>query len=125
MKYLWPAFLPSNSKQISRMKRIVGVVALVVLLNRANAQDTESPLNGFKERFSMGLESGYTRNSLITNISSLTSTKYQSTGGFTVGVPLAFVVHKWIALYSNPGLIQKNYEYLRTDFYAGTYEKFR
>jgi hypothetical protein len=72
--------------------------------------------------FSIGLEAGWTTNYLITNISNLSFTRYEALGGYTLAIPLQYSFNTWFALYSNPGIIQKNYVYKRSGFFEGIRE---
>jgi hypothetical protein len=72
--------------------------------------------------FSIGLEAGWTTNYLITNISNLSFTRYEALGGYTLAIPLQYSINSWFALYSNPGIIQKNYIYKRSGFFEGIRE---
>ncbi len=73
-------------------------------------------------QFSIGLQGGYDRNYLITNVSSLISTQNNPLGGFTVGVPVVYKIADWFAIKAAPGFMQKNYQTERTGFYQGIYQ---
>lgn len=111
------------------MRRIALAAIPSILCGILHAQTpVASPLNpaiGFAQRFSIGVESGYSHNSLITNISGLTNTVYQSVGGYTLAIPMAYSLRSWVSLYSNFNLTQKNYQYTRTGSYSGPYEQYR
>ncbi|MEO6837737.1 MAG: porin family protein [Ginsengibacter sp.] len=75
-----------------------------------------------KSQLSIGLEGGGTRNYLNTNVSNLVSTEYNSSYGFTVGVPILYQINDWLSFQADPSYTQKNYEYARTDFFQGVYQ---
>jgi len=122
------------------MKYSIGLVAILVALwgvvNAQNDSLKASPgnqefgnsqtnaANRIRGMFSLGLETGYTLNYLITNISSLTDTEYQPIGGFSVAIPVAYALTDWWSLYSDPNLTKKNYEYERTGSFQGVNETY-
>ncbi len=110
------------------MTRIV--LLLVLLCPIAGVAQIISPSNGTGTnpdservgRLWLGLEGGWSSNYLITNISNLSFTKYDPKSGYFVAIPLQYDINNWLAIYSDPGLIQKNYRYIRTGFFQGIQE---
>jgi opacity protein-like surface antigen len=127
------------AKFIQLMKKFIVIALLVLTLlgnTRGQTKAPEVPAGDERidtlgipipnplAKFSVGLETGYTRNYLITNISSLPFTTYKPVGGFSIGVPLQYRVTEWFSLYSDPNMTKKNYEYARTDFFQGVHETY-
>jgi hypothetical protein len=75
-------------------------------------------------QFSVGVEAGVANNYLVTNVSNLVSTQYNTLSGFSATVPVTYKVTDWFGLKASLGFMQKNYEYARTGFYQGVYEDF-
>ena len=65
----------------------------------------------------LGFSAGYSNNSLTTSVGYRPFMAYESQGSFTVGLPVLYNVNDWFGLYAEPGVIQKNYKWTRTDFY--------
>jgi hypothetical protein len=103
------------------MKNLVATPFLLLIFGSLSGQINSqiSDSLSFKDRLTLGLEAGYTRSYLITNISSLAFTQYRPAGGYTVGVPIQYLWKKWFAIQADPGVMQKNYTLERTDFFAG------
>jgi Outer membrane protein beta-barrel domain len=97
------------------IKRLNQSIALCMALTTI----LQTQANG---QFSIGFESGYNKNYLITNVSNLVSTQYNSLSGFSVGVPVVYQVADWFSLKAVPTFVQKNYQMQRTGFYQGVYQ---
>ncbi len=95
-----------------KQKAVCGLIAVAALLCSAQSH----------AQFSLGVEGGYNKNYLITNVSNLVSTQYNPLPGFNVSVPVLYKVADWFSIKTNPGYMQKNYEYARTGFYQGVYQ---
>jgi hypothetical protein len=95
-----------------RLKQLIAVWAFIpcFFVVEANAQ------------FSLGIEGGYAKNYLITNVSNLVSTQYNPLGGVSIGVPVEYQVADWFAVKAAPSFTQKNYQMQRTGFYQGIYQ---
>jgi hypothetical protein len=117
------------------MKRNVFTLISILICSYLSAQndlslpgqietDTTKSDSGRIKRWLIGLEIGYTKNYLITNISSLPFTVLKPQDGYLVGLRVEYNLNKWLSICSNPNWSQKNYEIERTDFFAGVYEKF-
>jgi hypothetical protein len=109
------------------LRRVAFTAALGIFCGTLHVQieSLSQDAAGFPNRFSVGLEGGYSRNSLITNISGLTNTSNQPVGGYTVAIPMVYTIRRCAALYSGFSLTQKNYQYTRTGMYSGPYEQYR
>ncbi len=75
-----------------------------------------------RAQLSIGVEGGYNKNYLVTNVSSLVSTQYNPMAGFRIGVPVVYSIHDWFAVKAAPGYLQKNSQMQRTGFYEGVYQ---
>ena len=65
----------------------------------------------------LGLSAGYSSNYLTTSVGYRPFTTYESQGSFAVGLPVLYNVNNWFGLYAEPGVIQKNYKWTKTEFY--------
>lgn len=79
-------------------------------------------LSAAQGQISLGLEAGMDRNQLYTNNSYQTFTNYISGNGFTIGIPVSYRVRNWFSVQSSLTYIQKNYEIVRSGFYAGIHQ---
>jgi len=75
-----------------------------------------------RAQFSIGVQGGYNKNYLVTNVSNLVSTQYNPMGGFSLGIPMLYTLTDWFAIKSAPGYTQKNSQMQRTGFYQGVYQ---
>ncbi len=75
-----------------------------------------------RAQFSIGLEAGYNKNYLYTNTGFRAFTKYESVGGFNIGVPVRYTLNNWFAIQADPQYIRKNYKIVRTNFFDGIYQ---
>ena len=75
-----------------------------------------------KSQLYVGLEGGGSKNYLNTNVSNLVSTEYNTSYGFTIGIPVLYKVNDWLAFQADPTYMQKNYQLARTDFFQGVYQ---
>ena len=75
-------------------------------------------------QFYLGIESGVSQNILNTNISNQIDTKYSSTFGFLLSVPIKFKIKSIFSINITPCIIQKNYSIKRTNLYNGLYNSF-
>jgi hypothetical protein len=98
------------------------ILVLTSAYIKCNSQGKFVYEDSTRGRLSVGLEIGYSSNYLITNISNLSFTRYEPQGGYTVAIPVQYDLNGWFALYSNPGIIQKNYNYARSGFFEGIHE---
>jgi Outer membrane protein beta-barrel domain len=73
----------------------------------------------------IGLEAGIDNNYLNTRISNVSFTGYHTRQGITIGIPVEFGISDWFAVGTGIIYLQKNYQWYRTDYYAGEYEDFR
>lgn len=67
----------------------------------------------------IGLESGYSKNYLYTNIANRDFTEFKPASGFNLGIPVAYTLSNWFAIQADPSLIRKNYKTVRSDFFEG------
>lgn len=65
-------------------------------------------------QWNIGLQAGYTHNTLEIATGYAYDFNYQSAGGFTVSVPVQYEFEDWFALQAELGFTQKNYELSRT-----------
>jgi hypothetical protein len=77
-----------------------------------------------KAQLSLGVEGGVTWNHLQTNISNRSFTDNESKTGYSIGIPLQFHLYKYLYLEADPNLSQKNYSFVRTGAFTGSYEDF-
>jgi hypothetical protein len=73
-------------------------------------------------QLSIGLQGGYDKNYLYTNISNLDLTTYKPAGGFTVGIPVQYQVADWFALQTGVDFVRKSYSVERSSFFDGVYQ---
>jgi hypothetical protein len=78
-----------------------------------------------KAQFFFGLEGGYTKNWLHTDIGNLNNTKNKNGNGFGYGLLVKYDINKFLSLRTGIDLMQKSYSFFRTDSFAGTYETFK
>lgn len=70
----------------------------------------------------VGVQAGYTRNSLSTSSGYFYDRRYVDLGGVTVGVPVQYEFTDWFALGAEVDYIQKNYGQRRSGFYEPLHE---
>jgi hypothetical protein len=75
---------------------------------------------GVNLNLKLGIETGYSRNSLNTSTGYRAFTAYSDRGGFLIGVPVLVSFNEQFALGSGLRYVQKNYTYER-DFLEGTH----
>jgi hypothetical protein len=120
-------FLFSSSTKATngcKVRKAAAIVLFFVSVLRADGQDAQigEVIPPQRHDFFIGIEAGWVTNYLITNISNLSFTRYEPRGGYTVAIPLQYSINSWFELYSNPGVIQKNYTYSRSGFFEGIRE---
>ncbi len=76
-------------------------------------------------QLSLGISSGYTRNSLYTAISNENGTKIQNRDGGYLGLFIMHDVMSFLSVRSGIDLIQKNYRFAGTDYSKGSFETFK
>lgn len=83
---------------------------------------------GAAAQWKVGVSSGYTRSNLITDNAYFYDVKYQSLGGFSVGIPLQYQVQDWLSFQMEMNYTQQNYTTKRSYYYAplkdATYNSF-
>jgi hypothetical protein len=94
------------------MKKVLLITASLFLGTTICA---ENDGNG---RLYMGFLGGYTHNHLYTSVGYRPSTAYENKDGFAAGVPIKYVVNDWFCLQTEFSVLQKNYKWLHTDYYA-------
>ena len=70
----------------------------------------------------IGIQAGYTRNSLSTSSGYFYDRRYVDLGGLTVGIPVQYGFTDWFAVGAEVDYIQKNYGQRRSGFYAPLHE---
>lgn len=75
-----------------------------------------------KAQWSVGLQAGYTHNSLTTTSGYFYDRVYHAQGGFTVGVPVRYTFTDWLALGAEATFVQKGYDARRSGFYDVLHE---
>lgn len=75
-----------------------------------------------KAQWSVGLQAGYTHNSLTTTSGYFYDRVYHAQGGFTVGVPVRYTFTDWFALGAEATFVQKGYDARRSGFYDVLHE---
>lgn len=70
-------------------------------------------------QFSIGLEGGYNKNHIITNIGFRAFTKYEPLDGFNIGIPVKYDLNNWFAIQADPQYIQKSYKIVRSSYFEG------
>jgi hypothetical protein len=61
------------------------------------------------------VEAYYAHNTLYTENGYRPFSQFESGHGFSIGVPVRFVIFDWLAVQSGVEFMQKNYSYIRTD----------
>ncbi len=69
-------------------------------------------------QWKVGVQTGYTHNSLSTESGYAYDRHYDALGGFTVGVPVQYEFANWFALQADLSYTQKNYALYRSGTYA-------
>lgn len=90
--------------------RLAFIIALQCIMFSAKAQ------------WSVGLQAGYTHNSLTTSSGYFYDRVYHAQGGFTVGVPVRYTFTDWFALGAEATFVQKGYDARRSGFYDVLHE---
>jgi hypothetical protein len=62
-------------------------------------------------------------NYLTTSNASEPFTTYQGMRGWNIGIPVGYQFFDWLAVYAAPTYIVKNYDIVRSGFFAGVYQK--
>lgn len=70
----------------------------------------------------LGLQAGYSRNSLSTETGYFYDRRYIARGGISVSIPVQYVFNNWFALQAEIAYVQKNYGYRRSGFYKPLHE---
>lgn len=65
----------------------------------------------------VGLQGGYSYNSLTTEAGYYYDRHYNPRGGFAIGVPVQYGFNGWLAVQAEVDYVQKNYELERTGFF--------
>lgn len=86
--------------------RWITVMGLALFVYNASAQ------------WKVGVQTGYTHNSLSTESGYAYDRHYDALGGFTVGVPVQYEFANWFALQADLSYTQKNYALYRSGTYA-------
>jgi hypothetical protein len=77
-----------------------------------------------RAQYSIGLEGGFSLNSLNTNVSNRVSTRLVSDWGFNLSLPLRYALTPWLYIKAAPTLLKKDYSLDRTDSLYGAYQRF-
>jgi len=80
---------------------------------------------GLQAQWSLGVETGITRNTVITSASNLSFTTYKPVTGYAVGLPVRYEFNNWFSIQADPNITQKGYVYDRTGPYSGYFEEFK
>jgi len=72
-----------------------------------------------RAQFSIGLEGGYNKNHIVTNIGFRAFTKYEPLDGFNIGIPVKYDLNNWFAIQADPQYIQKSYKIVRSSYFEG------
>jgi hypothetical protein len=94
-------------------KTLIVPVLLCIGIIALTAQTTEGTTT--PGRWFFGVEAAYAHNTLYTETGYRPFSQYVSEHGFSVGVPVRFVIFDWLAVQSGVEFIQKNYSQIRTD----------
>lgn len=70
-----------------------------------------------RAQWSIGLQAGYTHNSLTTSSGYFYDRVYHPQGGFTIGIPVKYTFTDWFALGAEATFVQKGYDARRSGFY--------
>jgi hypothetical protein len=76
-----------------------------------------------RAQFFVGVEGGPNMNYLTTSNASEPFTNYEGMRGWNIGVPVGYKFFDWLAVEVAPTYIKKNYDIVRTGFFAGVYQK--
>ena len=76
-----------------------------------------------KAQLFLGVEGGPNMNYLTTSNASEPFTNYNGIRGWNIGIPVGYQFFNWLALEATPTYIQKNFDIVRTGFFAGVYQK--
>ena len=68
-------------------------------------------------QWKVGVQAGYTHNSLATASGYAYDRNYDALGGFTVGIPVRYEFVNWFALQADLSFAQKNYSSFRSGMY--------
>lgn len=79
-------------------------------------------LKGRSQLF-VGVAGGPNMNYMTASNASEPFTTYQGMKGFNIGIPVGYQFFDWLAVYTAPTYIQKNYDIVRTGFFTGVYQK--
>jgi Outer membrane protein beta-barrel domain len=71
----------------------------------------------------LGVEGGPNMNYLTTSNASEPFTRYDGMRGWNIGIPVGYRFFDWLSVQAAPTYIQKNYDIVRTGFFAGVYQK--
>ena len=74
-------------------------------------------------QFFVGAEGGPNTNYLTTSNASEPFTNYVGMRGWNVGIPVGYQFFDWLAVQAAPTYMTRNYEIVRTGFFAGVYQK--
>lgn len=74
-------------------------------------------------QFSVGIEGGWNKNRLVTSTGYRSFAQYNKADGFAIGIPVRYQILDWLAVQSGVTFIQKNYEWRRTHYFEGVYQK--
>jgi len=78
-----------------------------------------------KAQFSLGEESGVSKNHLNTNIVNRLFTENINKGGYSIGIPIQFGLCNWLSFQVVPQMTQKNYSFFRIGSFTGVRESFK
>jgi hypothetical protein len=105
-------------------------LALIVLLNTFQGYAQTEKKDSVEQtaalsRWAVGLEGLANKNYLITEVGYRNDTEYKPIGGYAYGVAVQYQLWPHVALATGIGWGQKNYQWQRTDYYEGTYTRYR
>ncbi len=75
-----------------------------------------------KAQWYIGIQGGYTHNTLHSNLGNFAFAAYKPVSGFTVGVPVQYQVNNWFAVQADASFITKAYKVERSEYYKGVYQ---
>lgn len=76
-----------------------------------------------RAQWSLGLQAGYTHNSLTTSSSYFYDRVFHPQGGFTLGLPVQYAFTDWFSVGCEATFIQKSYETHRSGYYSILHEE--
>lgn len=76
-----------------------------------------------KAQWAVGLQAGYTHNSLTTSSGYFYDRVYYPQGGLTIGIPVNYAFTEWFSLGAEAAFVQKSYDARRSGYFDILHEK--